>query len=261
MSDQLTRIVFSKDRALQLEAFLRSYRDHVSPLGEVLVVTKFSSLRHGQAYLEVFNRLPFATCVVQSAPFKATLLSLLPTTGHVIFFVDDQVFIRPWHPITVSGLSLRLAPHLRYCYPMRCAQPTPRPTSGGDLFQWAWTTGQGDWGYPLSLDGHIFRSKDIRPLIEQCAFDSPNTLEAALQVYAPRFTRGVCYPQSKVVNIPWTRVQTDYNNRFGGLSAQALLGHWEAGWRIDLSRIYGVVNESCHQEFPLRLESRPAMGA
>lgn len=256
----MTKIVFSRDRALQLEAFLRSYEKHVTPLGRVDVLTCATTFRHQTAYDEVFGAYPFARQVKQGPSFKETLLSLLPGAGAVVFFVDDQVFVRPWNSVSVtvgmSGLSLRLAPHLRKCYPTGREQRLPDWIPNPILHEWIWSTGDGDWGYPMSLDGHVFDLEYFRLCTEVCEFSSPNTLEAALQVNSNECRYGLCYSESKVVNVPWTRVQTDCDNRFAGLSADDMLCHWEAGRRIKLGQIYGVLNESCHQEFPLVLEDR-----
>ena len=87
-------------------------------------------------------------------------------------------------------------------------------------------------------------------------------MEAALQVFLPQFIdrSGICHHASKVVNIPWNRVQTDWDNRCASpnaaTSVEEMLEYWEQGFQIDLSGIYGVLNESVHQEFPLVLEDR-----
>jgi hypothetical protein len=258
----MTTIVFSKDRALQLDALLRSYHDHVTPLGAVKVLCDASTSRHREAYYEVFARHPWAVLCWQGSSFKEDLLALLPHEGHVVFFVDDQVFVRPWFVEELPGLSLRLGAHLKHDYNSSNALqylPLFKITCGLDHLAWDWSTGVGAWGYPLSVDGHVFEVSELRGLLERIAFRSPNTLESALQQFILLFLdrRGTCYTMSRVVNIPWNRVQTDWINRCGeGNDADEMLGHWEEGQQIDLSQIYGVVNESVHQEFPLRLELR-----
>jgi len=123
---------------------------------------------------------------------------------------------------------------------------------------WRWSEGAIAWGYPLSVDGHMFDLFEMKPLVEGMVFDSPNTFESALQQFLPRFLdrHGTCYFQSRAVNIPWNRVQSDWDNRCGNVPVDDMLEHWEAGKQIDLSGVYGVLNESVHQEFPLVLEAR-----
>lgn len=256
----MTTIVFSKDRAMQLHAFLRSYRDHVTPVTSIDVLYQATSTRHEQAYAAVFKEMPFAWPVPQSS-FRYDVLDLLPPSGNVVFFVDDQIFVRPWSVQERHGLSLRLAPHLSRCYPLNIEQAVPSFEHEDDLLLWRWSDGQHDWGYPLSLDGHVFDLAEVRPWIASLHFDSPNMLEAALQQFTSKFAtrRGACYSKSTVVNTPWNRVQTDYENRnAASVTVEEMLAFWEDGKKIDTHALYGVLNESAHQEFPLVLEDRHA---
>lgn len=245
---------------MQLDAFLRSYLEFVTPVGVVHVLFAASTDRHDRAYVELFKTFPFVVPCRQ-ASFKQDVLELLPSTGNVVFFVDDMLFIRPWTALEMPGLSLRLAPHLTRNY---ASGDTPQPLPPfidhfGDDLKWAWADGQLAWRYPLSLDGHVFDAAEMRRLLGEIAFSTPNSLEAAMQFALPTFLgrMGTCYRQSKVVNVPWNRVQKECANRFGvGPMPDEMLDLWEEGKQIDLSHIYGVVNESVHQEFEFRTEDR-----
>jgi hypothetical protein len=109
------------------------------------------------------------------------------------------------------------------------------------------------------VDAHVFSLAEIRPLIASTHFHSPNSLEAGLQNYVhmflPRY--GLCYRAAKVVNVPWTRVQVDCDNRYDHHhTADDLLRYWEMGQRIDLQDLDGCFPNSVHQEFTLMLEPR-----
>lgn len=246
---------------MQLDAFLRSYEQHVKPLGEVHVLYAASNARHAVAYEQVFVLHPCAVPCLETS-FKTNLLELLPDDGNIIFFVDDMIFVRSWTVLEVPGLSLRLGPNLTRNYAsadMRQLLPSFQPSVNVGCLSWQWSEGELAWGYPLSLDGHVFDLREIRPLIARTHFVSPNTLESGLQQFQPQFLqgRGTCYCMSRVVNVPWNRVQEDWPNRCGeGNDAETLLAQWEAGQQIDLSGLYGVVNQSVHQEFPLVLQPR-----
>lgn len=255
----MTVIVFSKDRALQLDAFLRSFERYVWPVLNVEVLYLATSERHEAAYHAVFARHKCAFPRGQR-DFRADVLFLVPVSGAVVLFVDDQVFVRPWSVESIAGLSLRLAPHLTHCYTDNSAQAVPSfiPFTP-DRLAWRWNQGQGDWGYPLSLDAHVFDAGELHGWLESCQFRSPNSLEEALQAFRPSFEDrlGFCYPQSRVVNVPWNKVQTDCENRHEGLaSADDLLAQWEAGHQVDLTPFESLINVSVHQDMPLRLEPR-----
>lgn len=254
-------VVFSKDRALQLDAFLRSWEACVHPAPEVSVLYRATSMRHSYAYDEVFAQ---HACVFphRQTTFKGDLLAMTPSAGRVVFFVDDQIFIRSWAVEELTGLSLRLAPHLSWCYPMNQAQPTPQfaPFSD-DKLSWRWRDGKGDWGYPLTLDGNVFDATEIRDALVSFDFHSPNVLESALQSRVEMFKDryGLCYQESRVVNVPWNIVQADQtaNRSAGAANADDMLKFWEDGFRVNLQPLHGVMNDSAHQEFPLQLEARP----
>ena len=255
----MTAIVFSKDRALQLDAFLRSFETYVWPVLNIEVLYLATSERHHAAYQEVFGRHRCAYPRAQG-DFRADVLSLVPDSGAVVLFVDDQMFVRPWRVTPMAGLSLRLAPHLTHCYTNQTeqAQPSWIPFTP-ELLSWRWSEQAGDWSYPISLDGHVFEAHELRLMLAQIRFHSPNSLEEALQRFAPEFAarQGYCYHESKVVNVPWNKVQTDCDNRHEGLaSADDLLAQWEAGQQVDLAPFDGLINASVHQAMPLRLEAR-----
>ncbi len=247
---------------MQLDAFLRSRETCVRNPGVLYVSWRASSTEHAKAYSEVFLRHLGRIVLQPQVPetFKTDVLGLVPLTGFVSFFVDDQVFVREWDEReAVAGLSLRLGVHLSKCYPTASIQSLPsfRVRSDGRL-EWAWREGDGDWGYPLSIDGHVFEARELRAFVGAVECRSPNTLEAALQAFRGRFNdrRGICYREAKVVNVPWNLVQEDWRNRHGHVKADELLGKWQSGFQIATSALRGVVNESCHQEFPLMLEER-----
>ena len=254
-------IAFSKDRAAQLDAMLRSMREHVDPMPKVHVLYKATNERNENAYAEAFYYHP-AAIPIKEGVFKLDLLGLLPTTGNVMFLVDDLVFVRPWQVLEEPGLSLRLGLNLTHNYTTHDSlQPLPADLQdlGGGLITWKWSSGAMAWSYPLSLDGHVFDAKEMLRLLKPLIFHSPNTLESVMQNYINIFWQrnGICYYESKIVGVPWNQVQSDWYNRCGTEhSAEKLLNHWEEGFRIDVRELYGVYNKSVHQEFPLALERR-----
>ena len=92
----MMRIVFSRDRAMQLDAFLRSYREHVRPLGKVLVLYRSTTERHAAAYREVFAEHEDYTEPYEEGDFRRDVLGLMSQRGTTVLFADDHLFLRRW---------------------------------------------------------------------------------------------------------------------------------------------------------------------
>lgn len=255
-------VVFSKDRPMQLDLLLRSWRRFVTPLCGVVVIYHASTPRYAAAYRKLSDRCEIENVgfVAQSDErFRAILLDVLSavTAPRVMFLVDDMVIT---NRIDLSDFvdfdsavcvpSLRLGRNLRRCYTRDVHQPLPPLRDRGSFIHWCWEQGVADWGYPLSLDGHILSTAEIRALAEVIDFGGPNSFESSLQAFHPHFVsrQGVGYATSRVVNIPCNRVQSEAENRFGCVHQDELLALWESGARIELEPLAGFVNESAHQE-------------
>src|SRR5438093_12235405 len=111
---------------------------------------------------------------------------------------------------------------------------------------------EGDWGYPMSLDGHVFRTAEIRPLLERLDYVNPNALEAALAAAPLPHPKVTCFDVARIVNVPDNRVQDTARNRHAGGSPALLAGGFLAGRRLDLEPFDGLRAPSVHHEMPLR---------
>lgn len=273
-------IIFSMDRAIQLEALLGSVRDKARNCGPLTVIYRATRPDHKRAYDQVLKA--YADLVIPKqqetrGEFAPILLNtLVELQSECIFFlVDDNLFIER---VDLSELSeaataycipsLRLGENLTRSYVVQQQQPRPplrpfdalaRPSREEDgLLQWVWSEGVLDWTYPLSLDGHMFRRSEFLALAQSVEFSSPNLLESALQDFNAFFAwrLGLCYRKSRLLNIPYNRVQTDWHNLAGEVHQDDLLEKWNEGFRIDRQAYYGARNTSAHQEMPLKIVRR-----
>jgi len=260
-------LIFSKDRPLQLNGALRSWKRHCRDAGTipVKVLYKASTSRMMSLYRRLMQEHPEAD-FVQEGNFRRDLLMLLRGRDCVLFAVDDTVFVQDFavadlagtlqsHPDAL-GFSLRLGRNTTQCYSMNHAQPLPEFESlpGGTL-KYSWPGAQYDFGYPLELSSSLYRIKDLLPLLEQLAFTNPNTLEEALSAHAGRFLEShpflLCQGHSLAFSIPANRVQQVCHNRAGGnpaYSAETLAALFAGGQRIEMEAFDGFVPAACHQE-------------
>jgi hypothetical protein len=237
-----------------------------------------SSSSHQQAYDDVNDmfrkqKVRF-TQQTNDQSFKQDLLEIIfsLTCDLLFFLVDDILFTEPLDLNDILKFdpdefvpSIRMGQNLSRCYVQQKPQPLPHflnhPVSDNDKIVWQWNKGELDWGYPLSVDGHFFARREMAAMASLLAFRAPNSFEDQLQIFKPCFhTRyGIGYKKSRIVNIPFNRVQTERNNLSGNTHPDELLTHWQHGYQIDFKNFYGIVNESAHQEFvlPLTWRARP----
>lgn len=267
MKPKLNTVIFSKDRGCQLDLLLRSMSEfmEVGCDDRVSVIFRASSSEFHQAYGKVQRRFPgvkFLDEEVARGGFRSTLLSVadrgIPMS---MFLVDDDVFKNPFSlsddevsrffaEPDVLCLSLRLGSHINYCYPMgRYVEPPVLDLRGS----WSWKGRDGDWGYPMSLDGHIFRSGELLPLLEERSYGNPNELEHALSCDPLGHPMMMCYPDSRIINLPVNRVQNTFANRSGDVDV-ADLNHkfLHQDLMIDFHPLRGIRNSAPHQEHELR---------
>jgi hypothetical protein len=265
-------IVFSKDRALQLHSLLSSYFEQADRPLPLHVLYTASNEEHARAYRELFDLFQGRIRTVRKeSGFREDLLDLLGgiRSGKVMFLVDDILFIRPVKMEDFLRFStqhfvpsLRMGEHLRFSYTMQREQPLPEFVDGvvadSDKRCWLWERGVLDWNYPLSVDGHLFSTGEMRLLAERCHFHNPNSFEADLQRYRPLFLAryGVCYRDARIFNLPINKVQTQNRNIRGAIHQDFLLDMWNRGLRIDHRKLYGFSNTSAHQEATMEFVPR-----
>jgi len=259
-------IVFSRDRACQLELFLRSMKTYFKEFYEykinVLYTHSNDKFKEGYEKLFKIHNDKNIIYIKESQSFKNHVLLLLDKDNpYTIFFVDDVVFKNPFtlnckqfKLFTMNDdiltLSLRLHPYLTYCYPARVNMISPNFESNL-VFKWRGMTG--DYGYPMSLDGHFFRTNEISALTRSLTFNNPNSYESIISGYPVNRLKMICFEESVIVNNPINKVQIFNNNIHGNIDASYLNEQFLDGNIIDLEDFKGIKNISCHQEIEIKL--------
>ena len=186
-------LVFSKDRPYQLDAFIRSAVEN----GQIEKSDITVLHRYDDKYRESLEALykEHSECYfLTESDFKNQVICWVEKADSLISFAtDDAVFTRSVEKEAVSltmqqnpsvlTFSLRLGMHLDYCYPTAQQQPIPSGQVVSGIFAWDSSLASGDWGYPLSVDGHVFRPAEILEILKRAEYSNPNTLEASMQFY------------------------------------------------------------------------------
>jgi len=262
----LNIIIFSKDRAMQLELLLRSMKLYFKEFNQytINILYTFSDDKFKEGYEKLFtiHNDENIKYIKERQVFKNHVLSLLnPKNEYTVFFVDDIVFknsftleSKQFKLFTLKDeiltLSLRLHPELTYCYPARIRMNQPHFDSN---FSFKWLGSQGDYGYPMSLDGHFFRTNEISALTRMISFNNPNSYESVLSGYPLNRLKMICFEESIIVNNPINKVQNFNNNIHGNITAHELNDKFLEDYIIDLEDFKGIKNISCHQEIDINL--------
>ena len=173
-------IVFSKNRAMQLDCLLRSLDEYTDPIFRKKVIYTFttSDKRFERGY-ELLKKLHPNVQFIKEENLKANILSNM-NSYLTCMMVDDQIMFKQCPHIPMLKEN--------QCFSLRL---------GGNI-------SEPHISYPMSIDGHVFRTEDIKPLIESISFNNPNILEKKLQ----RFKKGwdILWKEQVMVSIPCNRV-------------------------------------------------------
>lgn len=259
---QTDLIIYSYDRPLQLYALLESIEQNVTGLSHIFVIVRSSSIAFSNAYQIVKSSFAHVEFKHQEEPYndlKQLTLDCFSKTNHayIIFGVDDIIIKDPINiaecinalEITKShGFFLRLGKNLDYCYAMSSPQQLPPLKNiNQNILTWQFCNGEHDWAYPNNLDFTLYRKADLEDALISKDYRTPNSLESQLAAIADLNQSGLCYENSKIVNLPLNLVQTEFQNPCAhSYSTQQLLDHFNQGKKIDVSAFQGVLNKSAH---------------
>jgi hypothetical protein len=279
-------VVFSRDRAMQLDALLRSLAAHCAEADglrvDVLFTASSAGLARQYGEVERTSRGPLDLRLVREQDFRADLLRIVAganegaeSASHLLFLVDDALFCRTFsmrRALAVLaerpralGFSLRLGAGLTSCYALGVAQSVPHlEPLGGGVVAFDWTTAEGDFAYPLEVSSSIYERRRIAQLLRGLDFADPNTLEARLAATAgARLSRSapelLCFARPVAFSAAVNRVQTVFANRAGSdprLSVAELARLFRQGLRIDTRAFEGFAPGACHCEVPFAFVRR-----
>jgi len=253
--DTLRAIVFSRDRAMQLDAFLHSVELHVPDLfGELVVLYRATDEAFASGYERLRAERPSVTWVAESS-FRDDLLALRGDERFLVFHTDDDLYFRSVGAFELRDdevcFTLRLGLNTTYCYPLDIDEQLRDAESNDDRVSWDWgAQDPGAYSYPLALNAHVFRAAEAHDWLGRVEYANPNELEAALQALAPEIRpRMASFAHSSVVSIPANLVNETYANRNGGLhGVKELNERFLAGQRIDVVGIDFAGVNACHAE-------------
>ena len=247
-------IVFSKDRAMQLDALLQTIEKYGKDFfrTNVRIIYKATALRFRAGYELVRQDHPHAE-FLEEIDLKADILSSM-SDDYICMNSDDDLYCNPLPDPAViekalisdtACFSLRLGLNIDYCHTMDSPIEMPRYEECGGFIKWNWAEGKYDFGYPLSIVGHVFRTSFIKELTESIEFRNPNFYEERLQTCSGKIPpKMASMILSCNYGVPVNLTNDSHKNRNGithSYGLKELNDRLLGGERIDITNIPTVV--------------------
>lgn len=277
-------LVFSKDRACQLDLCLSSLTQHLTDgLPPIVVLYATSSPQHAMQYATLSAEYPGVTWHKQQ-DFQRDVTGIMADWEHVAFVTDDTIFT---HAFSLSeavaaigkdydmgfsqghalGFSLRLGMNIKRGGPPEQA-PFVAPAlhtplirrdewmTPGDTSFWRWASvGENrGFGYPLEVSSSVYPTATIDAILHNTAYrsDNPNQLETALHERRHDYvTRPMlCFIHSVAFSAVWNAVQAG-NGWAQGMTAAEFADNYDKGYRLDWKAYNGYDVAAYHVCAPL----------
>jgi len=264
-------IIFSYDRPAQLAALLESIQTHITNLNDIYIIYR-ASQDYEQAYTECFNSFKdLQLTLMKQGPkpnedFKPLVMQALASCKeeYMLFTVDDLLIT---DKINLSecinfiikyqayAFFLRLGENITESFMIGIQNPMPLESLLLDdkVYFWKFEKGYGEWAYPHSVDGNIYPTRFVIESLQEFDFVSPNTLEGAwadpgrIRPYLKEY--GLCYRESKLINIPFNAVKNDWPLYYPVASIPTIehcLQKFIEGYRVDINPYFRLKNKSPH---------------
>lgn len=247
MSTNLSVIVFSKDRPLQLHGYLESLLvfSNIDP-SQITILYKDNPLF---SYKLCRNHFPDCNWVPEEN-FSDNFFEILRNlkSEYVMFGCDDVVFTRPFS--FEQALQNLEQDKKLFTFSLRMGKniyPHPRGvTSSRSSLKWPWINGYWThWSFPWELDASVYRVADVRDIVSSYnkPILNPNFLEANFyedEVLYAKYKN--CMPlmmssdEAKLLVITVNRVQDTHQNSFDeslDSDVESLDKKYQEGFRLN----------------------------
>jgi len=261
-------IIFSKDRACQLDLLLRSITFRFSYLpSRISILYTWSDEKFQKGYeklqekghisrIEWIRERDFATDL-------SRLVGQMNREDYVLFLVDDNVFYKP---CDISTLLPVFSPKHLFIS-LRCSRSfvrfkPPVFKTQHPYLEWKWNYAKKDrtkWNYPFSVDGHIFHVAHMQKVLKAIQFKAPNSLEGRMHRYrhawwVKRIKYAIAPLEACVINNPLNKVQTEGQTWHKDISVAELNTQYLKNYQISLDAFDSIAPDDVHYAVDISFE-------
>ena len=219
-------IVFSRGRSLQLHAYLESLLKF-SDAKQNMIHVLYSPMEQ-IGYEKVMKCYPNVQWKKEN-DFSRDLRKMIEDAGTYVMFGCDDVVFRNYFSMDKAITYLELYPDL-FGFSMRLGEnikPCPKDMERmQDILIWNWQNSkEAHYNYPWELDCTLYRKEDVKKLIleEETTIKNPNFLEAMITAENKKErivrTKMAAWKESCAVVITVNRVQDTHPNDFDACMA------------------------------------------
>lgn len=264
-------IIFSRYRCAQLSLLLRSINLNAKGIFSPTVIFK-PDKEYENGYNILIGKYPEVRWVEQREQDYFSTLTRIEIENseskYLSIATDDSViyrhttpelveYILPPHENVVGSLRLGHNTIVQDIHRGTIQPPLNVVVEHGCWMEWPIIcyNPQENYGYPSSLDFHIFRTSLIRRLIEDMPFRNSSELEGKLTAFRGEIDYMRSFTESVVVNCPVNSAGgITQNGQIFPSSLEFLNNQWLSGKEIDLDSFSKEKIIGCHQEIDFKFK-------
>ena len=271
----ITTIIFSFDRAIQLELLLASIEKHdTNKLFDLHIIYATSNADFELGYTHLKDKFPgviwhneqkfrkkfllpffplywhnyywwfkYKNFRRKSSDFRDKLINIVESSKNefLMFLTDDSIFVGNIN-VTHDILSPLNEKPNEDCFSLRHGINISGGTYSKHQNLIYWTSNDKhdhpEWSYPFSVDGHIYNLRAINLIIKTVIFNNPNTLEGNVACYVQEhkiFNHLIALEQSCLLGFELNRVQAIVENNNLNIDNKMLNKLYLEGYHLSLN--------------------------
>ncbi len=259
----LNIIIFSKDRACQLDSLLRSIKENFQYTPDtVSVLYKSSNADFEKGYKKAKNKhILTAINWLRETDFQSdvkNLVSSMKPECLIMFLVDDNIVFRKIDitPLILSFQHKHLFISLRASLLYKRDKNLPVFSKTEELLEWRWKIQRKKsttWNYPLSVDGNIYHAVRMQQILKDITFAAPNSFESAMHDYRKskwvrQITKALSPVKPSLFNNPLNKVQTEGKTWHKSIDPNFINDKYLDDQLIDNSKLYNCNPIDTHHD-------------